>query len=59
MNRIVILRFDLFGPATVAPPSSTRRTGFYAADMSVEIILEMDGAFFVMPGQKREATRAV
>jgi hypothetical protein len=38
MNRIVILRSGPAAAATVAPASSTRRAGFYAADMSVEII---------------------
>jgi hypothetical protein len=38
MNRIVVLRFDLLGRLPSRRPSSTRRAGFYAADMSAEII---------------------
>jgi hypothetical protein len=41
MNRIVILRFDLLGRLPQRRPSSTRRAGFYAPDMSVEIIFEV------------------
>jgi hypothetical protein len=40
MNRIVILRSGPAAAAAVAPASSTRRAGFYAADMSVEIFSE-------------------
>jgi hypothetical protein len=41
MNRIVILRLIFLGPLPSRRPSSTRRAGFYAADMSVEIIFEV------------------
>jgi hypothetical protein len=37
MNRIAVLRFEPF-LAGYRRPSSTRRAGFYAADMSPEII---------------------
>src|SRR4029078_8997416 len=41
MNRMPILRLDLFGQPLSRRPSSTRRACFYAADMSGEIILEV------------------
>jgi hypothetical protein len=41
MNRIVILRLIFLGRLLSRRPSSIRRAGFYAADMSVEIILDL------------------
>src|SRR5690349_5251578 len=41
MNRIAVLRLDLYGPGQQRRPSSTRRAGFYAADTSGEIIFEV------------------
>jgi hypothetical protein len=38
MNRIVTLRFDPVGRRLSRRPSSTRRAGFYAADMTARII---------------------
>jgi hypothetical protein len=41
MNRIVTLRLITLGRLTSRRPSSIRRAGFYAADMSVKIIFEV------------------
>jgi hypothetical protein len=41
MNRIVILHSGLLGRLPSRRPSSTRRAGFYAADMSGKIILQV------------------
>jgi hypothetical protein len=38
MNRIIILHFDPVARRSRRRPSSTRRAGFYAPDMTVKII---------------------
>jgi hypothetical protein len=41
MNRIVILRLDPVARRLLRLNSSTRRAGFYAADMAVKIIFDV------------------
>jgi hypothetical protein len=59
MNRIAVLCLTFFGPATVGLRQQDERA-FTAADMSLEIILEIDRhPFSSWPGLSRPSTSSL